>query len=72
MLMRKLVELISKGTSGLSKARVQSATATCIAEDNVETEEMRTYVIDASDLRRDECSGKLVRSSDEYDGYDGS
>ena len=48
MLMTKLVELIIKGTSGLSKARVQSETATCIAEDNVETEEMRTYVMDAS------------------------
>ena len=48
MLMTKLVELISKGTSGLSKARVQLATATCIAEDNVETKEMRMYVMDAS------------------------
>lgn len=47
MLATKLVELISKGTSGLSKARVQSAIATCIAEDNVETEEMRMYVMDA-------------------------
>ena len=48
MLMTKLVELIINGTSGLSKARVQSETATLIAEDNVETEEMRTYVMDAS------------------------
>ena len=48
MLMTKLVELINSGTSGLSKARVQSDTATCIAEDKAETEEMRTYVIDAS------------------------
>ena len=48
ILMTKLVELINKGTSGLSKARVQSETATCIAEDNAETEEMRTYVMDAS------------------------
>lgn len=48
MLMTKLVELINNGTSGLSKARVQSETATCIAEDNAETEEMRTYVMDAS------------------------
>lgn len=48
MLMTKLVELISNGTSGLSKARVQSDTATCMAEDSAETEEMRTYVMDAS------------------------
>lgn len=46
--MTTLVELINKGTSGLSNARVQSDTATCIAEDSAETEEMRTYVIDAS------------------------
>ena len=48
MLMTKLVELINNGTSGLSRARVQSDTATCIADDNAETEEMRTYVMDAS------------------------
>ena len=48
MLTTKLVELINNGTSGLSKARVQSDTATCIAEDNAETEEMRTYVMEAS------------------------
>ncbi len=48
MLMTKLMELINNGTSGLSKARVQSDTATCIAEDNADTEDMRTYVMDAS------------------------
>ena len=42
ILMTKLVELIKSGTSGLSKARVQSDTATCIAEDNADTDEMRT------------------------------
>ena len=42
MLTAKLVELISSGTSGLSKARVQSDTATCIADDSADTEEMRT------------------------------
>jgi len=40
ILIRKLVELINNGTSGLSKARVQSATATCIADDKADTEEM--------------------------------
>ena len=48
MLMTKLVELINSGTSGLSKARVQSDTATCMAEDKAETEEICTYVIDAA------------------------
>lgn len=42
MLMTKLVELINKGTSGLSNARVQSATATCIAEDSDDTAEICT------------------------------
>lgn len=48
MLMMKLVELINSGTSGLSKARVQSDTATCIAEDNAETDDIWTYLMEAA------------------------
>lgn len=48
MFMMKLVELINNGTSGLSNARVQSVTATCIAEDNAITEEIWTYLIEVS------------------------
>lgn len=73
MLMTKLVELINKGTLGLSKDRVQSDTATCIAEDNADTEEMRTYVMDASLT----CAGTNAAASwldaaMRYNGHDGS
>ncbi len=40
----EIMELINNGTSGLSKARVQCATASCIADDNADTDtdEVRT------------------------------
>jgi hypothetical protein len=48
MLTIKSVELINNGTSGWSRARVEQAAATCMADDNASTDEMRTYVMDVS------------------------
>lgn len=48
MLTMKSVELINSGTSGWSRARVEQAAATCVADDNASTDEIGTYVSDVS------------------------
>ena len=47
MLTANLIELMTSGTSVLSKARVDAATAVSMVDDKAEKADMRTYVIEA-------------------------
>ncbi len=48
MLAATLIVAMKSGTSGLSSARVQFDTATCMADESAEIDEICTYLIDAS------------------------
>lgn len=59
MLIVTLIVAISNGTSGLSRARVQLDTATCMADDSAQTDDICTYLIDASRT----CAGTKAAAS---------